>query len=196
MLSRSAQAKKNQRCHQSQFCSPDLGRTSEGPADHKTDLSGFNLTTVFPGSGSPAAAHRLLLRPSVRQVPFQAEQQKSVCLSPGSQDWKALPGKRIKEPIDLLPNGFLRPQLAVGSSLKPKGALCNLHQDTSLLWGPGPMPAEPAHPHTPAHLPDWALHKEMGRSPAAGLRHHAVSQQESPSRFGLRHQHHVTPHNP
>lgn len=69
----------------------------------------------------------------VKQVPIKVEQQKSVCLSMGSLDWKTLQRNRIEKP-DLLPTGFLYPLLAVGSSQKPKGALYNLHQNLSLLW--------------------------------------------------------------
>lgn len=74
--------------------------------------------------------------PSVqaKQVPFKGEQQKSFCLPMDSLDWETFQGNRIKA-LDLLPTeevGFFHPLIAAGSSLKPKGSLCHLHQNVSL----------------------------------------------------------------
>lgn len=118
-------------CDQNQFCSIGLGRKSEGPPNHKKDFSRFTLITVFPrqyiSSYCPSTAP--LSRSS--RFPSRGEQQKSFCLPTDSLDWETFQGNRIKA-LDLLPTGFFHPLIAAGSSLKPKGALCHLHQNISL----------------------------------------------------------------
>ena len=91
----------------------------------------------------------------------------------GQPGWETFQGNRIKA-LDLLPTGFFHPLIAAGSSLKPKGALCNLYQNISLHSQ-----------HTCTALPTCLgiTKKKMGRSSVAGLMCHTVSQQESPFRF-------------